>query len=369
MPPSSTLAEHPRAGWRALAAAVGMAAAGLAAAPALADEPVKASPPPPATTAPAADAAPAGAPAASSASSVPASTVKPPAVGPRTRRAHAQETPPTAFNPRANKVRWDDGWPRFRTAEYIVTAVAGVSVFAAGMIPPEENRWREMGDFDATARDVLRLRSANDRKTASDASDLLLTLMVNQLVVDAALVAWWGHDRPSVAYQLAFMDAEALAVTGGVQSIVSGFASRWRPYRGTCVGPIDAQTRDCRDYKQYRSFFSGHTSGAFTVAGLMCMHHAYLPLYGGGVREKLTCAASFAAAATVGMLRMVSDQHFLSDALVGAAIGTLSGLGIPWLFHYSGGAAPVVAGGSSRGSAFSFQVAPTPAGLMASGEF
>src|SRR5262245_36279845 len=124
--------------------------------------------------------------------------------------------------------------------------------------------------------------------------------MVNQLFVDSTLVAWWGHDRPSVGYQMILIDLEALALTGGVQAVVSGLVSRWRPFRDTCVGPKNLQTQDCQDNKQYTSFWSGHTSGAFTTAGLMCMHHAYLPLYGGGLREGLTCAATFAAAATVG---------------------------------------------------------------------
>ncbi len=347
-----------------------MVAVGLAAAPAPAEEPAKAPPPVTATTpASTAPAAVPGTPVPSTPEVAPPPAPATAGAGPRTRRAHAQETPPSAFNPRANLVRWDPTWPRFRTAEYVVTGIMGISVFAGSAIPPAENNWRPIGTFDAGVRDALRLRSESARKTAADVSDLVLTLMVNQLVVDAMLVAWWGHDRPSVASQLVLMDMEAIAVTGGIQSIVSGLSSRWRPYRDTCVGPLDAQTRDCRDNKQYRSFFSGHTSGAFTVAGLMCMHHAYLPLYGGGAREKLVCVASFAAAATVGMLRMAADQHFLSDVLVGATIGTLGGLGVPWLLHYSGGAKPLVAGRTAWGSDFSLNVAPTPTGLVASGEF
>ncbi|MBK8257948.1 MAG: phosphatase PAP2 family protein [Polyangiaceae bacterium] len=243
----------------------------------------------------------------------------------------------------------------------------GVAVFAALAIPPEPDRWRDMGSFDAEARSVLRIKDDSLRNTARDASDLVLTLMVNQLVVDATLVAWWGHDRPSVARELILMDLEAMAVMGGIQAIVSGVASRWRPYRDTCVGPEEKQTRDCRDNKEFRSFFSGHTSGAFTVAGLMCIHHAYLPLYGGGTREGLTCAASMAAAATVGMLRVVSDQHFVTDALVGAAVGTLSGLGIPWLLHYRGGA-DVTAAGSKSNSTFSVRLVPMPLGIGLAGE-
>jgi hypothetical protein len=288
----------------------------------------------------------------------------------RDHRAHKPGIPPTAFNPKANKVKWDESWPKFRTAELVVTGVAGVAVFGALAIPPQPDTWRQKNDFDEGARDLFRAPTEAGRHAANDVSDVMLALMVNQLVVDATLVAWWGHDRPSVAYQMVLMDLEALALSGGIQAIVSGAVSRWRPFGRTCVGPEDEQSRDCRTNKQYRSFFSGHTSGAFTVAGLMCMHHAYLPIYGGGIREKLTCAASFAAAATVGMLRMGADMHFASDVLVGAAIGTMSGLGVPYFLHYRGGA-PMDAASLARPEkgGVSFRITPTPMGLTASGEF
>lgn len=266
-------------------------------------------------------------------------------------------------------MRWDETWPKFRTLEYVVTGVMGVTVFAAIAIPPDPTRWRDVTSFDSEARNIFRAGTAGGRHTANDASDLILAVMVNQLVVDAALVAWWGHDRPSVAAQMILIDLETVAITGGIQALVSGLSSRWRPFRETCTGPVEQQSRDCRDTKQYRSFFSGHTSGAFAVAGLMCMHHAYLPLYGGGTREKLTCAGAYAAAATVGMLRVVADQHFMSDVLTGAAIGTITGLSLPWLLHYRGGAPALGSSGQPGKSAVSFRIAPTPLGVWATGEF
>jgi len=264
-------------------------------------------------------------------------------------------------------VKWREDWPKFRVAEYIATPLLGVGVFAARTIPPQPNNWRHVSDFDVASRNAIRIGSPGGRNTADDASDLILGLMVNQLLVDATLVAWWGHNQSSVGYQMLLIDLEALALTGALQAVVSAGVSRWRPFRDTCVGPVEDQTQDCQDNKQFTSFWSGHTSGAFTVAGLMCMHHAHVPLYGGGVREALTCAASFAAAASVGYLRMAADQHFMTDVLVGAAIGTMSGLGVPWLLHYRGGATPEKK--KKSGSQVSFRVLPTPVGLSASGEF
>ena len=355
-----------RPGARPLLGVMAIAAATFATTLAQAGEPSSGPAAPPATSA-SASASAAVEPAPASTTAPAAAAIPDPLLRPH--RAHKEGTPPTAFNPKANAVRWDPSWPKFRTPEYVVTGVLGVAVFAGFAIPTSPNNWRDMNDFDAGARDAIRLKAAGDRSTANDASDLILALMVNQLVVDATLVAWWGHDRPSVAYQMVLMDMEALAISGGVQAIVSGITSRQRPYRDKCLTAEAALDAECTSNKQYRSFFSGHTAGAFTVAGLMCMHHAYLPLYGGGLREKLTCAASFAAAASVGLLRIASDNHFMSDVLVGAGVGTLVGLGVPWLLHYRGGAQVDTTGRTRGETQVSFRLTPMPTGIGASGEF
>jgi membrane-associated phospholipid phosphatase len=36
----------------------------------------------------------------------------------------------------------------------------------------------------------------------------------------------------------------------------------------------------------------------------------------------------------------MSDNHYLTDVTVGAAFGTLAGLGLPWLLHYREEAPP-----------------------------
>ena len=281
--------------------------------------------------------------------------------------AAAQGAPPAA-PPRRDSpgevVAWDPAWPKFRTAEYVATGLMLAGAFGSLAIPVSETRWTKVDDLDATLRDTFRAGGVTERAAARDASDLLLTLMINQLTIDTLIVTWWGHGRGSVAWQMIAMDAEALAFTTFVNGMVAGLASRERPYRDDCVGPEETQSRDCRESKRYRSFFSGHTSTAFTIAGLTCQHHAHLPLYGGGAPEALTCATSFLAAATVGSMRVVSDQHFATDVLVGAALGTFSGLGLPYFLHYGAGsrAAPEP-GGVSIG------VAPAPFGGYLTGAF
>jgi len=205
-------------------------------------------------------------------------------------------------------------------------------------IPPDEKRWIAVNDFDREMRSRLRLGNDQARQTARDASDVLLTLGINHLLFDTLVVAWWGHQSPDVAWEMGWISIEALGLNAMLNGLVAGLTSRERPYRERCADPYLARTADCRQNKRYRSFFSGHTSTSFTLAGLICSHHAQLPLYGGGAPDAIACSSSVLLAGTVATMRVVSDQHYVTDVLTGAAVGLATGLGLPWLLHYRGGA-------------------------------
>lgn len=74
------------------------------------------------------------------------------------------------------------------------------------------------------------------------------------------------------------------------------------------------------DQSNDNSFFSGHSSAAFTSAALMCRF------------KKKICVPSIALASSVGILRITAGKHFLSDVIVGAYMGYANGTMIPTLF-------------------------------------
>jgi membrane-associated phospholipid phosphatase len=263
---------------------------------------------------------------------------------------------------------WRDEWPRFRDWEYVVTGVAALASFASLAVPPPATKWRNLNTFDEKARSALRFPDQDDRDVAKDASDLLMTLLINQLFLDTLVVTWWWRGQGTIAWQINMINLEAVALNGAFHGLTSVLAGRERPYFGVCTGPEDDQLRDCRGSKRYRSFFSGHTSTSFVAAGLICSHHIALPLYGGGAAEAgIMCGAGFASAATVGLMRIMSDQHYMSDVLSGAAVGMLFGLGVPWIFHYGGGARPDRPAGGPP--AVSIQLVPTLGGGYVTGQF
>lgn len=262
-------------------------------------------------------------------------------------------------------IRWDPRWQRFELGHYIGTGIMLAATIGSLAIPPTEDRWRQTNRFDESARDALRLDTLSGQLTARDASDVLLLVSTNLLLVDTLIVTWWGHDAGDVAWEMAMIDVEVLAFNNAINGLVAAFASRERPYRDRCVGELENDLVDCRENKRYRSFFSGHASTTFAVAGLTCMHHAHLPLYGGGAPDVLACASAFGIAASTALLRVVGDQHWTSDVLVGAAFGTFSGLFIPWFFHYRTGDLP----DAPDRDGISIQLLPTPSGGLLTGAF
>jgi membrane-associated phospholipid phosphatase len=101
------------------------------------------------------------------------------------------------------------------------------------------------------------------------------------------------------------MDAEARTLTGLITEATKRLVGRERP-----TGPGEND-----------SFFSGHTSIAATAATLVCLQHVRLQLLGNSAADAAVCGAAAAAALSTGLLRVMSDRHYASDVIVGAAVG------------------------------------------------
>lgn len=250
------------------------------------------------------------------------------------------EAPVTAFFPRADRararLRWN--WPRFSTSEYVATSVAASVAVAAAVLRPTNSAWSRGVFWDEDARSSLRLGSYQDRRAARDVSDVLLALTVSYpILVDGVLAASWYYESPEVAEQLVLISTETLAITAAVHGIVSTSVGRERPFGRSCGSELSEESRDCDGSARHRSFFSGHASLAFAGASLVCINRAYLPLHGGGAADAVTCGSAYVAAASTATLRVVSDMHYTTDVLAGAAWGTLAGLTLPWLLHYRHG--------------------------------
>jgi len=187
---------------------------------------------------------------------------------------------------------------------------------------PDSARWSGPVLFDGPVRNALGGNSDGARRAAARGSDVgELGLIAYPLLVDAGVVTWLSKGRGDVARRLVAVDAEAFAVNALLTSIVQRAVGRERPFAQGCgtAGHAPCTSPDDRN----TSFFSGHTSFAFTGATLLCFQHGRLDLYGDG--DRFVCPVALAVASLTGLLRIGADRHWATDVLTGAAVGAAAG--------------------------------------------
>ena len=229
---------------------------------------------------------------------------------------------------------WKDEWARVGKANYaLIGASAALSVTFSTLKPLANHSFESSILIDSGSRRAIRLGNLNDRFTARDVSDVLLSLETTwPIMIDAFVVAYGVRKSPEVAWEMAIIDAEVIALTSMAQAVTAWAVSRPRPYLQDCGGEVPSQLNDCVRNGRFRSFYSGHASMAFAGASLICAHRARLELFTKGA-DIATCVTAYVAAAATGALRMAGDMHNASDVITGAIIGTAIGLGVPAL-HY-----------------------------------
>ncbi|HYZ89701.1 MAG TPA: phosphatase PAP2 family protein, partial [Myxococcales bacterium] len=236
--------------------------------------------------------------------------------------AYAQEKPNVADG-------WPATWNRVGPVETAAIGLVGVGLLVNefAIHSPATPRWTEPILFDSDARTFLRASSPGGRSRAATASDVgYIGISTYAVAVEAGLVTWLGHGKGDAALQLALINVEALAINGLVTRVTQRAVGRQRP-------DFTPTTTD------NTSFYSGHTSTAFTVASSLCVQHSRLRIYG-NVADDLACPLALTVATATGLLRIVADRHWASDVLAGAAAGTAVGATVS-LLHLRNGSAPV----------------------------
>ncbi len=104
--------------------------------------------------------------------------------------------------------------------------------------------------------------------------------------------------------------AKSQLIANGITNIIKYTAKNLRP-----------------DGSTYNSFPSGHTSQAFSMATILSVEY--------GKKYKWVPFASYSLAASVGILRMLNNRHYVCDVLAGAGIGIISTKIAYWTHRYS----------------------------------
>ena len=232
---------------------------------------------------------------------------------------------------------WSDDWRRIHPSAYVVAGVAiGATIMFDHLIQfSPEPILTGPSLFDGPARSALRAPAEEARDAADVTSDILLIALGSWAGVDSLLVAGLGYGSSDLAWQLTSIALEAIAADYVIRRWVKALVDRERPFAPECTAEDRASgARECSRRGRSRSFYSAHTSAAFSAAGVLCLSHAYLPLYGSDAADAFACGTAMVMASAIGILRVVADRHWMTDVVVGALIGLGTGLLLPWALHY-----------------------------------
>jgi hypothetical protein len=138
------------------------------------------------------------------------------------------------------------------------------------------------------------------------------------IIVGFGAYGWLAHSpREKETF---FMVTEALATSSTWTGLLKVGFGRERPYQREApesdwTGPFGVFSSEAnRRGKQFMSFPSGHSSAIWSIATILA--HQY-------PRHYIVPVLSYSIAATVAYSRMVVDAHWLSDIVVGSALGYL----------------------------------------------
>jgi membrane-associated phospholipid phosphatase len=122
---------------------------------------------------------------------------------------------------------------------------------------------------------------------------------------------------------------EAIVLGSGVTMLLKDALGRSRPYVTNATDPRDFKFGAGFGNGDRQSFPSGHTTAAFAAASSLTseIHRVYPHL------TWIAGPALYAGATTVGLARMYHNKHWASDVVLGAAVGTFSGLKVVRYSH------------------------------------
>jgi membrane-associated phospholipid phosphatase len=167
-----------------------------------------------------------------------------------------------------------------------------------------------------------------NRFLKTSATGLRLLAVPGSLVTGAALYGIGRADGQRRLQALGLHSVESIVIGNVVGGAIKFVAGRARPFVDI-ENPADFQLfRGLSDTK-YRSFPSGHTINAFAFASTVTREvqfwYPHSAFYVGTVL--------YSGAALMGISRIYNNQHWASDVMGGAAIGTLIGVKVVKFTH------------------------------------
>ncbi len=155
----------------------------------------------------------------------------------------------------------------------------------------------------------------------------------------APVVMLLNKNESKKAGQILVLFTESMAITGAMFSLSAGSLYRSRPLVYSSTAPMDKRM----DKDSQRSFYAGHT--AATATATFFLAKVFQDFNPDSRAKPYVWAGAALVPAAVGYLRLKAGQHFLSDNLLGYALGAGVGILVPQLHK--------------KGSSSNFSISPS----------
>jgi len=154
------------------------------------------------------------------------------------------------------------------------------------------------------------------------ARDVRVIAVPGSVIIGGSLYAIGRLGHVDRMADLGLHGLEALGVGDVVATAIKWTAGRARPYAVADTNPRDFQLlRGLHKGRDYSSFPSGHSLAAFSAAAAVTNETSrWWP-----GSQWYIAPVMFGGAAAVALSRLYNNQHWLSDVVLGAGIGTFAG--------------------------------------------
>jgi membrane-associated phospholipid phosphatase len=217
--------------------------------------------------------------------------------------------------------------------DWVILPIGAVAFFGGSALYLEKRRNLSMNEIESLRRkDINRLdRIATYQwdRSADHFSDITLKTMVIAplaLAVSQLIKKKWRHTAT-----IGLMYAEVHFLTTGVTSITKALAQRTRPYLYNLSLSVEERFNAQGNGAPIgnTSFYSGHTASTFAAAVLLSK--TYTDIYGKGGWGTVIWSGTLLLASATAYTRMAAGEHFPTDVIVGAVVGSAIGYSIPLL--------------------------------------
>ncbi len=220
-----------------------------------------------------------------------------------------------------------------QTDEDIVISSAGLALLGSSLLLQSYYQQSlTVKDVENLSRDDVnrfdRFATYNWSPDASFASDIMVAATISIPAVIFLIDDTMRNDF--ITLMVMYLQTEIYAAA--ICQYSKFFSNRIRPYAYNDNSEISINKKTDKDVK--RSFYSGHAAHAFASSIFMAnMFSGYYPT---SKWKPLVWTIAIVNASITGILRLQAGKHYATDVITAAAMGTATGLLIPYLHRVDG---------------------------------